>query len=67
MWLTAHGNRDVCVKISMRFFFKRQSQMNQPDFYSAYIKVNNTGFQGHSSEGRWMLFLEVSGFWEFLW
>lgn len=49
----------VCVK--------KQLQMNQPDFYSAYIKVSDIGFKGQSSEGRWIIFLEVSGFIEFLW
>lgn len=56
----------VCIKISMHSFLKH-NQINQPDFYSAYIKVNNIGFKGQSSEGRWIIFLEVSGFLEFLW
>lgn len=41
--------------------------MNQPGFYSGYIKVNNAGFKGYSSGGKWIIFLEVSGFLEFLW
>lgn len=41
--------------------------MNQPDFYSAYIKVSDIGLKGQNSEGRWIIFLEVSGFIEFLW
>lgn len=68
VWLvTAHSNHHVRVKISMRSLKKKKLQTNQPSFYSGYIKVNNIGLKGYSSEGRWIIFLEVSGFLELLW
>lgn len=47
--------------------FKTFLRMNQPGFYVGYIKVNNAGFKGYSSGGKWIILLEVSGFLEFLW